>query len=186
MGNLGTHAASMVLYPNRGYDPVADFEPIGLIASLPLFVGAKKSLPINDFKGFVTYLKEHQKTHELRLGRHRIERPHDVPLHEPAARRRGAARSLSGVGPGADRAARRRHRLCVRRRGGDHRADHERQREAAWWCRRRSGLPRCPTCRPRPSRASRRSRRSAGTCCSPPRARRRRSWTGCSAPRRTR
>src|SRR5262245_59296994 len=43
MGNLGTHAASMVLYPNRGYDPVADFEPIGLIASLPLFVGAKKS-----------------------------------------------------------------------------------------------------------------------------------------------
>jgi tripartite-type tricarboxylate transporter receptor subunit TctC len=62
MGNLGTHAASMVLYPNRGYDPVADFEPIGLVASLPLFVGAKKSLPVNDFRGFATYIKEHQKT----------------------------------------------------------------------------------------------------------------------------
>ena len=62
MGNLGTHPASMVLYPNRGYDPLADFEPIGLIASLPLFVGAKKSLPIDDFKGFIAYLKEHQKT----------------------------------------------------------------------------------------------------------------------------
>ena len=31
MGNLGTHAASIVLYPNRGYEPVGDFEPIGLI-----------------------------------------------------------------------------------------------------------------------------------------------------------
>ncbi len=62
MGNLGTHAASMVLYPNRGYDPVADFEPIALIASLPLFVGAKKSLPIEDFKGFIAYIKQNQKS----------------------------------------------------------------------------------------------------------------------------
>ena len=62
MGNLGTHAASMVLYPNRGYDPVGDFEPIGLIASLPLFVGAKKSLPITDFKSFIAHVRQHQKS----------------------------------------------------------------------------------------------------------------------------
>src|SRR6187402_2986476 len=62
MGNLGTHAASMVLYPNRGYDPVGDFEPIGLIASLPLFVGAKKSLPVTDFKSFIAHVRQHQKS----------------------------------------------------------------------------------------------------------------------------
>ena len=62
MGNLGTHAASIVLYPNRGYDPLGDFDPIGLIASLPLFVGAKKSLPITDLKSFIGYVKDHQKT----------------------------------------------------------------------------------------------------------------------------
>jgi len=62
MGNLGTHAASIVLYPNRGYDPLGDFEPIGLIASLPLFVGAKKSLPVTDFRSFIAYVRQHQKT----------------------------------------------------------------------------------------------------------------------------
>jgi tripartite-type tricarboxylate transporter receptor subunit TctC len=61
MGNLGTHAASIVLHPNRGYDPLADFDPIGLIASLPLFVGAKKSLPVTDLKSFIAYAKENQK-----------------------------------------------------------------------------------------------------------------------------
>jgi tripartite-type tricarboxylate transporter receptor subunit TctC len=62
MGNLGTHAASVVLYPNRGYEPIGDFEPIGLIVTLPLFVGAKKSLPITDFQSFIAYAKAHQKT----------------------------------------------------------------------------------------------------------------------------
>lgn len=62
MGNLGTHAASMVLYPNRGYDPIADFEPVGLVASLPLFVGVKKSLPVTDLKSFIAYAKDNQKS----------------------------------------------------------------------------------------------------------------------------
>ena len=36
-------------------------QAIGLVASLPLFVGAKKSLPITDFKSFIANVKEHQK-----------------------------------------------------------------------------------------------------------------------------
>src|SRR6187399_3460777 len=31
-GHMGTHAAAPALYPNLGYDPEKDFEPIGLIA----------------------------------------------------------------------------------------------------------------------------------------------------------
>src|SRR5262245_21821042 len=31
-GHMGTHAAAPFFYPNLGYDPQKDFEPIGLIA----------------------------------------------------------------------------------------------------------------------------------------------------------
>ena len=57
MGNLGTQAASVGLYPNLAYDPRTDFEPIMNAAATPMLVVAKKDLPVNDFKEFVTYLK---------------------------------------------------------------------------------------------------------------------------------
>jgi tripartite-type tricarboxylate transporter receptor subunit TctC len=57
MGNLGTQAASVGLYPKLAYDPRTDFEPIMNSASTPMLVVAKKDLPVKDFKEFVTYLK---------------------------------------------------------------------------------------------------------------------------------
>ena len=42
MGHLGTHAAAPALYPNLAYDPVADFEPIGLAAGTPILILARK------------------------------------------------------------------------------------------------------------------------------------------------
>ena len=59
IGNLGTHVASLGLFANPGYDPVTDFKAVSLIASIPMFVVAKKSLPVKNFREFVTYLKEH-------------------------------------------------------------------------------------------------------------------------------
>src|SRR5262249_18576289 len=35
MGHMGTHAASVALYPNLAYKPDADFAPIGLVAGTP-------------------------------------------------------------------------------------------------------------------------------------------------------
>ena len=35
-GHMGTHAASVALYPNLAYKPAEDFEPIGLIAGTPI------------------------------------------------------------------------------------------------------------------------------------------------------
>ena len=32
MGHMGTHAASVALYPNLAYKPDTDFAPIGLVA----------------------------------------------------------------------------------------------------------------------------------------------------------
>lgn len=36
MGTNGTHAAAPFLFPNLGFDPLADFEPVALIGILPL------------------------------------------------------------------------------------------------------------------------------------------------------
>ena len=56
-GHMGTHAASVGLYPNLQYDPRADFEPIALLAGTPILILAKKDFPAKDLKEFVTYVK---------------------------------------------------------------------------------------------------------------------------------
>jgi tripartite-type tricarboxylate transporter receptor subunit TctC len=58
MGNLGTQAASVGLYPKLSYDPRTDFEPVMNSASTPMLVVARKDLPVKDFREFVAYLKE--------------------------------------------------------------------------------------------------------------------------------
>ena len=57
MGHMGTHAASVALYPNLAYKPDVDFAPIGLVAGTPVLIVAKKEFPAKDLKEFVTYVK---------------------------------------------------------------------------------------------------------------------------------
>jgi putative tricarboxylic transport membrane protein len=56
-GNMGTHAAVVALYPQLGYDPRIDFEPIGIVASAPIVIVGRRDLPPKDFKEFVRYVK---------------------------------------------------------------------------------------------------------------------------------
>jgi tripartite-type tricarboxylate transporter receptor subunit TctC len=56
-GHMGTHAASVGLYPNLAYNPSTDFEPIGLIVGTPVLILARKDFPAKDLKEFVTYVK---------------------------------------------------------------------------------------------------------------------------------
>ena len=51
------HAANSALYPNLRYDPITDFEHIGMFAQSPMAIVAKKDFPANDFKEFVAHLK---------------------------------------------------------------------------------------------------------------------------------
>ena len=60
MGHVGTHAASVALYPKLAYDPRTDFEPIALINGAAIVVVAKKDFPPKDFKEFVAYLKANE------------------------------------------------------------------------------------------------------------------------------
>src|SRR5215208_2988170 len=56
-GHMGTHAASVALYPKLQYDPRTDFEPVGMIAGTPILVLAKKDFPAKDLQEFVAYVK---------------------------------------------------------------------------------------------------------------------------------
>jgi tripartite-type tricarboxylate transporter receptor subunit TctC len=62
MGHMGTHAAAPALYPNLQYDPVNDFEPIGLAAGTPVLILARKDFPPKDLKEFIAYVKANEKT----------------------------------------------------------------------------------------------------------------------------
>jgi tripartite-type tricarboxylate transporter receptor subunit TctC len=57
MGHMGTHAASVAVYPNLAYKPDIDFAPIGLVIEQPLLIVARKDFPPKDLKEFVNYVK---------------------------------------------------------------------------------------------------------------------------------
>jgi tripartite-type tricarboxylate transporter receptor subunit TctC len=56
-GHMGTHAASVPLYPKLAYHPEKDFEPVALLAGTPILILAKKDFPAKDLKEFITYVK---------------------------------------------------------------------------------------------------------------------------------
>ncbi len=62
LGQMGTHAAAVALYPNLAYRPESDFEPIGMIAGLPIVLTARKDFPPNDLREFTLYLKANAET----------------------------------------------------------------------------------------------------------------------------
>jgi len=57
IGHLGTHAAAVAIYPNLAYDPSTDFEPIGMIAGMPVLILARKDFPAKDLTEFASYVK---------------------------------------------------------------------------------------------------------------------------------
>ncbi len=57
VGQMGTHAAAVGFYPNLAYRPDVDFEPVGMIAGLPVVITARKDFPANDLREFISYVK---------------------------------------------------------------------------------------------------------------------------------
>jgi tripartite-type tricarboxylate transporter receptor subunit TctC len=56
-GHMGTHAASVPLYPSLAYHPEKDFTPVVLLAGTPILILARKDFQPKDLKEFVTYVK---------------------------------------------------------------------------------------------------------------------------------
>jgi tripartite-type tricarboxylate transporter receptor subunit TctC len=56
LGNWATHVLNGAMFPLR-YDLLADFEPVALVSSDPLLIVARKSMPANDLREFIAWLK---------------------------------------------------------------------------------------------------------------------------------
>lgn len=57
MGNLGTHAASVGIYNDLPYDPRKDFEPVILVASTPMVLVTRKTLPVKTLSDVIAWAK---------------------------------------------------------------------------------------------------------------------------------
>ncbi len=55
-GNWPTHVLNAAVYP-LNYDVLKDFEPISLVSTESIAIVGKKSLPANDLKGLIAWLK---------------------------------------------------------------------------------------------------------------------------------
>jgi tripartite-type tricarboxylate transporter receptor subunit TctC len=60
MSASGPLAANKALYPNLGYDPERDFQPISLYASLPNIVVVSAKLPVNTLAELTDYVKKNR------------------------------------------------------------------------------------------------------------------------------
>jgi tripartite-type tricarboxylate transporter receptor subunit TctC len=60
LGHMGTHAAALTLTPNLPYDPVTDFEPVGLVVEYPLVLAVRKDFPAATLPEFVAYAKANE------------------------------------------------------------------------------------------------------------------------------
>jgi len=56
IGQWGTNVANGAIYPLT-YDLMKDFEPVGLIATQPFLVVARKSMPANNLKELIAWLR---------------------------------------------------------------------------------------------------------------------------------
>ncbi len=56
IGQWGTNVANGAIYPLQ-YDLMKDFAPIGLIATQPFLIVARKSMPANDLKELIAWLR---------------------------------------------------------------------------------------------------------------------------------
>ncbi len=57
LGTVGTQAQNQTLYKKPAYDSTRDFVSVGLFLEAPLVLVARKDLPVNSMREFVTYAK---------------------------------------------------------------------------------------------------------------------------------
>ena len=57
MGQMGTHATAVALYPNLAYRPEVDFDPIGMVSETPQLLVARKDFAPKDLKEFIAFIK---------------------------------------------------------------------------------------------------------------------------------
>jgi tripartite-type tricarboxylate transporter receptor subunit TctC len=59
-GHVGTNAVAPLFYPNLGYDPQKDFEPVSLTAEYPEVFIVRKDFPANSLGEFIAYARANE------------------------------------------------------------------------------------------------------------------------------
>jgi tripartite-type tricarboxylate transporter receptor subunit TctC len=62
LATAGTHAINQTLYKKPLYDAANDFAPVGLVASTPILLIARRDLPADSLQDFIAYAQAHQAT----------------------------------------------------------------------------------------------------------------------------
>lgn len=75
LGSTTTHGINPVLYKTKPYDPVKDFEPVSLIATIPHVLIVNPNLPVKNLQEFIAYAKTHK---GLAFGSAGIGSPHHL------------------------------------------------------------------------------------------------------------
>ena len=57
LGNMGSLAANVWLFPQLGFDPRQDLAPVGLVAVVPMVLSVSKKSGIRDLQGFLAALR---------------------------------------------------------------------------------------------------------------------------------
>lgn len=60
VGPMSTMSFTPALYPRLGFNPLTDFEPVGIAASAPIVLVVNKDLPAGSLKEFVAYMKANE------------------------------------------------------------------------------------------------------------------------------
>src|SRR5262245_50438595 len=60
IGTVGTHAQGQTLYKRPLYNSQTDFQPVALLAQVPILLTVRKDLPAKDLKEFIAYAKANQ------------------------------------------------------------------------------------------------------------------------------
>src|SRR3954466_471052 len=58
LSSVSTHSANVYLYNNLGYDPIADFTPVALIARAPSAMVVRAETPYRTLQDFVSFAKD--------------------------------------------------------------------------------------------------------------------------------
>jgi tripartite-type tricarboxylate transporter receptor subunit TctC len=58
MASSGPLAINPTLFTKLPYDPIKDFQPIGMVAVVPQFLVATKNFPADDLKSLINYVKQ--------------------------------------------------------------------------------------------------------------------------------
>ena len=112
----GTNVANGAIY-NLGFDLLNDFEPVALVATQPFLIDARKTMPANNLKELVAWLKAN--ADKATMGTSGVGSPSHVAgvLMENMVGREVADGVVSQRRPGDAGSARRHHRhFCSTRR----------------------------------------------------------------------